>query len=117
MVSPDERRNDYPSILRALEDIKVHVAELSTKVEERNVTAISWRDEMCKKFGEMRGYCQSRQADRVRLWTALLLSFVLPAISVVYIWGVTQEKLRNMEKEDASIVDMIQHYHKSDVPR
>ena len=107
----EERRQDYPRIIDALDEIKTHLAEVVTKVEERNNAAIDWRESVCIKVKEMKNYCQARQADKTRLWTAILLAFAIPVISVVFMWGVTQEKLVNLNKGEIEILNLIRQYH------
>lgn len=45
-------------VQQSLDEIKVAMAKVATLVEERNITAIEWRGEVCKKF------------DRIFKWLA-----------------------------------------------
>ena len=46
----EERRQDYPKIIEKLEDIRVEMSKVATKVEERNESALIWRGDVCRKF-------------------------------------------------------------------
>ena len=95
-----ERRSDYPQILGALESIKVEMAKLATKVEERNIQACEWRDNVCKKFetvfGKIDGinvYCQSKQAGRFKMWVGITMAFVVPMLTFAVVWGKTVQQV------------------------
>ena len=52
-----ERRKETPIILDEIREIKsdmdriaLNAEKVSTLVEERNTTALQWRDDVCKKF-------------------------------------------------------------------
>ncbi len=68
----EERRADYPNLIEKLDAIKTEVTRIATQVEERNTTAILWRNEVCGKFKEMKGYCQTRQDSKAKIWIAII---------------------------------------------
>lgn len=80
---PDERRQDYPKILDILADIKAETVEsrleakrIATLVEERNVGAMQWRGEVCRKFDKIFSWlellpCKERKLNTKLLWGAI----------------------------------------------
>ena len=87
----EERRVDYPTIIEKLEDIKVEMARVATLVEERNFTAISWRDQVCKKFDKIFDWleklpCKERKSLSIQvkaLWG--FIGAIVIAVVVDYI--------------------------------
>jgi hypothetical protein len=90
----EERRTDYPRILEKLDEIKsgqednkVEVKRIATLVEERNNTAIIWRDNVCKKFDKIFEWleklpCKERgemykhiALTRKLIWGAIAITF------------------------------------------
>jgi hypothetical protein len=99
----EERRQDYPAILDRLEDlkegqdsireeqanVKIELAKVATQVEERNRTAIEWREGVCKKFTDMKTYCYARQESKTKIWIAIIAIIAGGLIS----WGETHRQV------------------------
>ena len=79
----EERRRDYPKMLELLADIKTETVDsrietkrIATLVEERNLSAMAWRGDVCKKFDKIFKWleelpCKERKLNTKLLWGAV----------------------------------------------
>lgn len=73
----EERRGDYPKILDTLSEIKAEMSKFAAMVEERNITALQWRSDVCKKFDKIFKWleelpCRERKLNTKLMWGAIV---------------------------------------------
>jgi hypothetical protein len=79
----EERRKDYPDILDTLDiirkemaEVKLNAIKIATLVEERNLSALQWRVDVCKKFEKIFNWleilpCKERKLNTKLVWLAI----------------------------------------------